>query len=86
MPVVKIGVSRQVTIPKKIHDELGLTPGDYLEVELREGRVVFTPKAFVDKRIEEGLKDIEQGRVHGPFASAEDLVHSLRSSKKDRKS
>ena len=84
MPVVKIGVSRQVTIPKKIHDELGLTPGDYLEVELQEGRVVFTPKAFVDKRIEEGLEDIKQGRLHGPFASAEELVHSLHGSKKSR--
>ena len=34
MPAVKIGVSRQVVIPKKIHDKLGLAPGDYLEVEL----------------------------------------------------
>ena len=26
---VKLGVSRQVVIPKKLHDRLGLKPGDY---------------------------------------------------------
>ncbi len=31
MPAVKIGASRQVVIPKRIYDQLGLTPGDYLE-------------------------------------------------------
>ena len=35
MPVVKIGVSRQVAIPKKLHKELGLEAGDYLEVEVK---------------------------------------------------
>lgn len=89
MPAVKIGVSRQVVIPKQIHDQLGLTPGDYLEVELQEGKVVFTPKTLVDKRIEkrleEGLEDIKQGRVYGPFRSAQEMVRSLHGSKKPRK-
>ncbi len=35
MPLVKIGISRQVTIPKPIHDDLGLSPSDYLRVEQR---------------------------------------------------
>lgn len=82
MPVVKIGISRQVVIPKKIHDQLGLAPGDYLEVELREGKVVFTPKTLVDKRIEkrlaEGLKDIKEGRVLGPFKTAKEAMRALR--------
>ena len=30
---VKLGVSRQVVNPKKLHDRLGLKPGDHLEVE-----------------------------------------------------
>jgi len=89
MPVVKIGVSRQVVIPKKIHDQLGLAPGDYLEVELQEGKVVFTPKMLVNKRIEkrlaEGLEDIKQGRVYGPFSSAKEMIRSLRGSKKAKK-
>jgi AbrB family looped-hinge helix DNA binding protein len=82
MPVVKIGASRQVVIPKKIHDQLGLAPGDYLEVELLGGRVVFSPKALVDKRLEEGLEDIQKGRAYGPFSSAQEMVRSLHSSTK----
>lgn len=85
MSLVKIGASRQVVIPKKIHDQLGLNPGDYLEVELRSGKVVFTPKALVDKRLEEGLADIKEGRVHGPFSSAQELVRSLRDVTKPKK-
>lgn len=49
MPAVKIGASRQVVIPKRIYDQLGLAPGDYLEVELHDGRLTFTPKTLVDK-------------------------------------
>ncbi len=89
MPAVKIGTSRQVVIPKKIHDEIGLAPGDYLEVELRDGKVILTPKTLVDKHIEErlaeGLEDVNRGRVHGPFHSAKDMVRSLRRSKKSKK-
>jgi len=32
--LVKIGVSRQIVIPKTIHDQRGLQPGDYLEVRI----------------------------------------------------
>ncbi len=85
MAAVKLGTSRQVVIPKKIHDELGLAPGDYLEVELNRGKVVLTPKTLVDKRVDarldEALSDIQRGRVHGPFASAKETVRSLRSRK-----
>jgi AbrB family looped-hinge helix DNA binding protein len=49
MPAVKIGASRQVVIPKRLYDELGLAPGDYLEVELSRGKLTFTPKTLVDK-------------------------------------
>ena len=80
MSLVKIGTSRQVTIPKRIHDQLGLAPGDYLEVELDHGKVVFTPKTVENKRIEEGVEDIRRGRVYGPFSSADDLVRSLQAS------
>ncbi|HEY6192130.1 MAG TPA: AbrB/MazE/SpoVT family DNA-binding domain-containing protein [Bacteroidota bacterium] len=89
MPAVKIGTSRQVVIPKKIHDEIGLTPGDYLEVELHDGKVVLTPKTLVDKqikdRLKEGLEDIKRGRIHGPFHSTKDMVRSLRKGKKSKK-
>jgi antitoxin MazE len=51
METVKLGVSRQVVIPKRIHDQLGLTPGDFLEVNLDGGRIILTPKTLIDKSV-----------------------------------
>lgn len=78
MGAVKIGVSRQVVIPKKIHDQLGLKPGDYLEVELRGEQLVLRPKQLVEKRLAEGLADIKKGRVLGPFKTARGAIRALR--------
>jgi AbrB family looped-hinge helix DNA binding protein len=86
MGVVKIGVSRQVAIPKKLHDQLGLAPGDYLQVELQGERLILTPKALIEKRLAEGLEDIRQGRVHGPFRSMPALLRSLHRPKKIKSS
>ncbi len=89
MPAVKIGVSRQVVIPKKLHDELGLTPGDYLEVELERGKLVLTPKTLVDKAIEqrlaESFEDFRRGRTHGPFPSAKEAIRFLHTEVKRRR-
>lgn len=79
--VVKIGASRQVAIPKKLHDQLRLAPGDYLEVGLHNNRLILTPKTLIDRRLERGLargvEDIAKGRTYGPFYSAKALVRSL---------
>ena len=83
--VVKIGASRQVIIPKKIHDRLGLEPGDFLEVVLHEDKVVLTPKALVEKRLAEALEDVRRGRLHGPFDSAREMIESLHQSKRPRR-
>lgn len=81
-PLVKIGISRQVVIPKKIHRELRLEPGDYLAVELRKGRVIMTPKVITDKeldrRLTAGLEDIRRGRGIGPFKTARDAIRALK--------
>ena len=81
MPIVKIGVSRQVVIPKKLYERLGLVPGDYLEVELEDDRLVLTPKMLVEKRLAEGLKDVKQGRVVGPFKTARSAMKALKAQK-----
>ena len=48
MSTVKLGRSRQIVIPKKLYDALGLAPGDYLEVELyKDNRLLVTPKELV---------------------------------------
>ena len=88
MAAVKIGVSRQVAIPKKLHDELGLSPGDYLEVELCKGKLVLTPKTLIDKTLErrlaESFEDFRQGRSHGPFHTAKEAVRFLHAEVKKR--
>ena len=67
-----------MAIPKKLHDKLGLAPGDYLEVELRGNRLILTPKQLVDERLEEAEQDIKKGRVHGPFKTAKETSRALR--------
>jgi AbrB family looped-hinge helix DNA binding protein len=83
---VKVGVSRQVAIPKRIHDQLGLVPGDYLQVELKGDKVILTPQAMIEKRLAQGLDDIKKGRVHGPFESGAEMASSLRKFSKTRSS
>jgi AbrB family looped-hinge helix DNA binding protein len=78
MPIVKIGVSRQIAIPKKLYEKLGLVPGDYLEVELEDDRLVLTPQMLVEKRLAEGLKDIKEGQVVGPFKTSRAAMRALR--------
>jgi len=78
MPTVKIGVTRQIAIPKKLYEKLGLVPGDYLEVELEDDRLVLTPKMLVEKRLAEGLKDIKEGLVVGPFKASRAAIRALR--------
>jgi|GEM_PF-5508471 len=64
-------------------------PGDYLEVEARQGKLILTPKTLIEKeikkRLAEGLEDIRTGRVTGPFQSAKELVRSLHSHKVTRR-
>jgi len=78
MSAVKVGASRQVAIPKKLHDQLGLVAGDYLDIELRGGKLILTPKQLVDKHLEEAERDVRRGRVLGPFATSRQAMKALR--------
>ena len=51
MTAVKVGASRQIIIPKKIYEALGLATGDYLDVTVRDGSLVMSPKTLVDKPV-----------------------------------
>ncbi|HUG36268.1 MAG TPA: hypothetical protein VML54_04925, partial [Candidatus Limnocylindrales bacterium] len=65
-----------------------------LEVELKKGRVVMTPKPLVEKpftkadlekRLAEGLADLHAGRSYGPFNSAKKAIGFLHTEAKKRK-
>ena len=47
--------------------------------------MIRTPKSLIEKRLAEGLVDIRQGRVHGPFQSVPALLRSLLQTKKNKK-
>jgi len=74
MPIVKIRTNRQVTIPKKIFEELGLKEGEYLEVSRRGKTVVLKPKVLVDpddvltpedeEALRRGLAELERGETY----------------------
>lgn len=74
---VKLGVSRQIAIPKDIHDELGLMPGDYLDIEIRGNQLILTPKQLIEKRLAEALEDVKAGRVSKPYKNAKSFVAAL---------
>ena len=74
MPVVKVGKSRRVVIPKRIWDKLQLRAGDYFEVTVKQGTIAFTPRRLVERDewywsaqgqadIAQALDDINAGRV-----------------------
>ena len=44
MPVVKVSRRRQVVIPKALYEELGLKPGDTLEVRVEGDKLVYVPQ------------------------------------------
>jgi AbrB family looped-hinge helix DNA binding protein len=48
MPISKLGQRRQVVIPKDICDELGLSVGDFVEVNRVNNTVVIKRKQLVD--------------------------------------
>jgi AbrB family looped-hinge helix DNA binding protein len=85
MSIVRVKTKGQVTLPTAIREQVGLNIGDLLEAKIERGKITLTPKTLVDRRLAEGLKDIEEGRTHGPFDTAEKMVASLhRTARKGR--
>ncbi|MCG3197893.1 MAG: AbrB/MazE/SpoVT family DNA-binding domain-containing protein [Candidatus Omnitrophica bacterium] len=96
MPVVKVGSRNEVVIPKTIRDRLGIETGDYVEVALRRDKAVITRKTDLDTfsitdepigpkmraGIRQGLEDVAEGRVSGPFKTAAEIQRHLDSLKK----
>jgi len=83
VPLVKVKEKYQVTLPAALRQKAGVVVGDLLEAQVQGGKITLTPKAvvdraFVEKRLAEGLDDLKKGRVYGPFSSAREAVRSLR--------
>jgi len=89
MPTVKIGKRHQVTIPKEVFEKLDLKEGEYVEVQAEEGKIVLVPQRTIPRdqawfwkeewqeREREAEWDIREGKMEGPFDTAEDAIEAL---------
>lgn len=82
MPLVRVKHKFQVTIPDEVRRQAGLEVGDFLEATAKGNIIVLKPKAIVDRDVEasiqEGLKDLKDGRVFGPFTSVKEFKKALK--------
>lgn len=82
MPVIKIGEHNEVVIPKKVRDELGVEPGDLVQVDFRAMADVLydsEPLSAEDRAgLREAQEDVKAGRTYGPFHSAKEAIERLK--------
>lgn len=83
MPLVKVKEKYQVTLPTAVRQRAGVAVGDLLEAQVQGKKITLTPKVvidrdFIEKRLAQGLKDIKEGRVLGPFKTAKEALRALR--------
>ena len=90
MSIIKVSRNNQITLPRKLRDKLHITPGEYLEIEESDGKIILQPVKVIPSDQAyfyteewqageaEADRDIEEGRLIGPFDNAEDAVKALR--------
>ena len=94
MALVKISSKHQVVIPKEIFQNLGLAPGDLVEVSQHRNQVVIRPKQVVDPEdawfyspktqalLKEALAEVKAGRVSPKLRTKKELQDYLDKLKK----
>lgn len=89
--ITKLREPKRLGLPAGLLTSLGLKKGDILKVESRRNGVFLKPKeaphardeltprqrVIIDKRLAEGLKDFQEGRVYGPFFSLATMLRAL---------
>ncbi len=77
MALVKIKEKYQVTIPAALREKAGLEVGDLLEAKVVGRKITLTPKTVLDRELAQALKEIDVGKTHGPFKTAEAAIRFL---------
>ncbi len=99
MALVRVGTKHQVVIPKDVFSKLGLAAGDYVDVSVRKNEAVIKRNKIVDDfpvtdeaigpkmraSLRRSRKEVAQGKVHGPYRSAEEVQAFLDGLKKKRR-
>lgn len=79
MDLVTIKNKFQIVIPRTIRERVHLDIGDLLEAGIENGKITFTPKTAIDRHLAEGLKELAEGRTHGPYETADEAIAALES-------
>lgn len=90
MAITRIGPKHQITIPQEVFDQLGLQPGDFLEVQVQGEVLRLIPQKLIPRdqvwfwskewqeREQEADEAVARGELSGPFESVDDLIQHLR--------
>jgi AbrB family looped-hinge helix DNA binding protein len=88
--VMKISPQGQIRIPEKVMKALGISKGDYVEVDVEERQIVLKPRKLIDpsqgwywtkewQEIEARVDDdFKEGNVSPKFKTAEDGLKWLK--------
>jgi len=98
MALVKVGAKHRVVIPKDIRTRMRVKPGDYLEIRCEGSQAVMKRKKVVDEfpytdepigpktraMLRQALKEVQEGKLIGPFRTATEVQAHLDSLKRQR--
>jgi AbrB family looped-hinge helix DNA binding protein len=77
MNIVPVKKKFQIVIPQHIREQVPVEIGDLLEANVEDGKITFTPKSLIDRRLAEAFEDARHGRTHGPYSSAKEAIRAL---------
>ncbi len=88
MNLLKVLRGGQITMPKKIREQLKINEGDLLEIKLKDGGIYLKPKTIIDresilskngeKLVNEALEEYQRKDIVGEFDTAEDAIQALK--------
>ncbi|MGB3208401.1 MAG: AbrB/MazE/SpoVT family DNA-binding domain-containing protein [Crinalium sp.] len=77
MTIAKLGERYQIVVPKEVREALGLKPGDRMDVQIVDGKVVMVPQTSYTSRLFGKHRSLWQGE------DAVDYIRSERESWRD---
>ena len=90
MSLVTVKNKFQVVIPQSVRDQIDVSVGDVFEATAQRGKIVFQPKAIVDRdeytpaqrrsidsQLKKSLAEHRAGESFGPFKTHQDMLDFL---------
>ena len=90
MSIVTVKNKFQVVIPQNVRAQIGVHVGDVFEARAERGKIVFQPKAIVDRdeytpaqrrridaQLAKSLAEHKEGKSFGPFRTHQEMIDFL---------